>query len=58
VTGLRVPPSDPAALAEALRALLVDPARTEAMGKDARARADRLYALDKAGEAVVRALTG
>lgn len=37
-TGLNVPPGDAAALAEAINALLADPARREAMGAYARAR--------------------
>lgn len=37
-TGLRVPPRDPAALGAALRALIADPARAEAMGKAGLAR--------------------
>jgi len=38
-TGLLVPPDDPGALAEAMNALLRDPARADAMGKAGRARA-------------------
>jgi len=38
VTGLLVPPGDPAALADALGALLGDPARARALGEAARAR--------------------
>jgi glycosyltransferase involved in cell wall biosynthesis len=37
-TGLLVPPGDPPALAEAVRALLDDPARRLAMGQAGRAR--------------------
>ena len=44
VTGLLVPPSDPAALAAALGALLADPARREAMGARALERAESRYA--------------
>jgi sugar transferase (PEP-CTERM/EpsH1 system associated) len=39
-TGLLVPPSDPAALAEALLALASDPARGEAMGRAGRERVE------------------
>jgi len=58
VTGLRVPPSDPAALSEALLSVLKDPDRAEAMGRAARARAERLYARETTEQAVVKALTG
>ena len=40
VTGVLVPPRDPAALASALSVLLADPARSRAMGAAARARVD------------------
>ncbi len=47
VTGLVVQePEDPAALAEALRALLADPARRRRMGKAARARAQASFDYD------------
>jgi alpha-maltose-1-phosphate synthase len=39
VTGLLVPPDDPASLADALNALLLDPARAAAMGRAGRRRA-------------------
>jgi len=39
VTGLLVPPDDPAALADALNLLLCDPGRAEAMGRAGRERA-------------------
>jgi glycosyltransferase involved in cell wall biosynthesis len=42
-TGLLVPPRDEAALAEALIALLADPARRMAMGKAGRARVDAVF---------------
>ena len=38
-TGLLVPPSDPAALAEAVNTLVRDPARAAAMGRAGRVRA-------------------
>ena len=41
--GLLVPPGDPAALAEALGALLADPARARAMGAAGRARVEGWY---------------
>lgn len=46
VTGLYVPPADPAALAAAMTALLDDPARTRAMGQAARAAVDARLGLD------------
>jgi len=42
-TGLNVPPRDPVALAEALNALLADPARAEAMGAHARQRIETSF---------------
>ena len=45
VEGLLVPPSDPAALASAIRALLDDPARRSRQGDAARTRARRDYAI-------------
>jgi glycosyltransferase involved in cell wall biosynthesis len=39
VTGLLVPPDDPASLADALNALLHDPVRAAAMGRAGRERA-------------------
>jgi D-inositol-3-phosphate glycosyltransferase len=46
-TGVHVPPRDPAALAEALRELLADPARRAALGAEGRRRARRLYGFDR-----------
>jgi glycosyltransferase involved in cell wall biosynthesis len=46
VTGLLVPPGDPAALAEAILALLSDPARAKEMGAAGRRRAEQLYHSD------------
>lgn len=46
VTGLVVPPSDPAALAGAIEAVLGDPARAAAMGAAGRARSD-LFSADR-----------
>jgi len=50
VTGLLVPPRDPAALADAVRALAASPERRERMGRAARARVRRNFSL----EAMVR----
>jgi alpha-maltose-1-phosphate synthase len=44
VTGVLVPPADPAALAEAVNGLLADPARAAAMGRAGRARAVERFA--------------
>jgi alpha-maltose-1-phosphate synthase len=46
VTGLLVPPDDPAALADALNMLLRDPGRAEAMGRAGRQRAVREFSWD------------
>ena len=43
VTGLLVPPADPAALGAALAGLVADPARAEAMGRAGRALVERWY---------------
>lgn len=45
VTGLLVPPGDAKALADALRFILSDAKRAEAMGRAARARWEELYSL-------------
>ena len=47
VTGLLVPPGDSAALAEAILALLDDPALRERMGQHAREKAVAEYSVDK-----------
>lgn len=57
VTGLRVPPSDPAALAAALLSLLQDSPKADAMGHDAHDRAVELYARNVVDRALVEALT-
>ena len=60
-TGLLVPPEDPSALAEALRALIRSPQRRRELGKAARARAVDRYdwqrcalAMERLYEASVR----
>lgn len=45
-TGLLVPPGDPASLAEALAAVITDPARCQAMGRAGRRRAEELFDLE------------
>lgn len=52
VSGLVVPPEDPAALAAALLELARDPARTAAMGAAARARALAAFGPDRPAEAL------
>jgi alpha-maltose-1-phosphate synthase len=49
VTGLLVPPDDPASLADALNMLLRDPGRAEAMGLAGRERAVREFSWDAVG---------
>jgi glycosyltransferase involved in cell wall biosynthesis len=46
VTGLLVPPGDPAALAEALSSLLLDPQKAQAFGRNARARWESEFGLN------------
>lgn len=50
-TGLLVPAGDAAGLAEALCAVLEDPSRAEALGREARAEFDRRFAADRMIEA-------
>ena len=47
VTGVHVPPREPAAIAGALRDLLADDARRAALGRDGSRRARRLYDFDR-----------
>jgi D-inositol-3-phosphate glycosyltransferase len=47
VTGVHVPPRQPAALAAALRELLADDARRRALGREGAKRARRLYDFDR-----------
>jgi glycosyltransferase involved in cell wall biosynthesis len=59
VTGVHVPPRDPGALAEALRALLADPPRRARLGEAGRERARTRYGFDRIAAAtrdVYRAL--
>lgn len=49
-TGLNVPPRDPAALAEAINALLRDPERRNAMGAYARRRIEREFTAEAAAK--------
>jgi glycosyltransferase involved in cell wall biosynthesis len=49
VTGVHVPPRGPEALAEALAALLADPARRAALGRAGSARARQRYGWDRIG---------
>lgn len=58
VTGLIVPPNDIAALASALRTLLSDPPRAQAMGTAARTRATRLYASEVIDRSIVKSICG
>lgn len=51
-TGLLVPPADPAALAEAVRALLEDPVRRRQLGEAGRARAEAKFSLAQHAEAI------
>ena len=47
MTGLLVPPDDPAALAGAIEALLRDPGRAREMGASGRRRVELLYRWDQ-----------
>jgi glycosyltransferase involved in cell wall biosynthesis len=51
VCGLLVPPGDPVALKAAMSALLSDPARAEAMGREGRRRVEARFDLRRAVEA-------
>lgn len=57
VTGHLCPPGDAPALARALDAALTDPARAAAMGRAGRARAERLFDLERNAAALRRLLT-
>jgi len=47
VNGVLVPPHNPAALADALSSILSDPVLRERMGSASRARAEKLYSVDR-----------
>ena len=53
-TGRLVPPRDPRALADAILDVLADPARTEQMGRAARARVQRVFQWKDAAAGLVR----
>jgi D-inositol-3-phosphate glycosyltransferase len=55
VTGLHVPPRDPAMIAAALRRLLADPERRRSFGAAGRARAVRRYSMDRVIAGTLRA---
>jgi type III pantothenate kinase len=55
VTGLLVPPHDPAALREAVRGLLADSERRRELGARARERALEQFGLEAAASALVAA---
>lgn len=57
-TGRLVPPADPPALAQAVRALLVDPGRARAMGRAGRAHVLARFDLDAQVEATARVYRG
>lgn len=52
VTGLLVPPADPAAMAQAVSTLLADPSRAQAMGRAGRQRVEKHYNLQRHAELV------
>ena len=58
VTGIVVPPGDPAALRAALDALIADPALRAALGANARAEAERRFGVDAHAAAIHRELLG
>ncbi|MEO7715841.1 MAG: glycosyltransferase family 4 protein [Capsulimonas sp.] len=58
VTGLLVPPRDSKALAAAIRSLIGDPKRIQAMGQAAKRRALADFGMDRMGEDYRRALLG
>jgi len=53
VTGLQVPPADPAALAGAFRQLATDRSKLRAMGQAGRQKFERLFDINHASEGVV-----
>lgn len=57
-TGLLVPPNDPAALVDALSALLADPGRARRMGQAGRARVLARFGWDRAASRIREVISG
>ena len=55
VTGFVVPPNDPAAIRAALRTLIADPPRRNAMGKQARLAVEQRFTWKAVAERCLRA---
>jgi starch synthase len=58
VSGLLVPPSDPRALADAIRRLVETPGMAADLARNARARAEELFDERKSHERIERLLAG
>jgi rhamnosyl/mannosyltransferase len=58
VTGVVVPPKDPAALAEALTTLAGDPARRQQMGEAGRARVQQEFTIERMTDQVMTIYAG
>lgn len=58
VTGRLVPSGDPTALAEAMRAILSDPARARSMGAAGRERAEELFTAERMVEGILGVYAG
>lgn len=54
VTGLVVPPRDPAALRQAIGSLLADPARAQRMGREGRKRVEEHFTIRQMADAFVK----